>query len=236
MDLSTYVESVRAGVQSAASLADDHTKHVAEQLGSAVESASRLALIQALSDAAAEISTELAPGSVDVRMSGTEPSFVVTLPSSHDDVTMLMPESTEEPAETADPLAVDGDEQQARISLRLPQSVKEKVDEYANADGVSTNTWLLHRVLEALAERNHPGRGRGQQSWGPPGWGINIGNDGVRLNMPPTPPTPPMPPSFAGGFGFGDRGRDRGERGDRGDLGDRGRGRRDGGPVQGWVK
>lgn len=234
MDLSSYIESVRAGVQNAAALADDHTKQVAENLGTAVASASRLALLQAISDAAAEISTELAPGSVEVRMHGSEPTFVVSAPSSHDDVTMLLPEPDPE-ATTAEPTTTDpgdADEAQARVSLRLPQSVKEKVDVYADADGVSTNTWLLHRVLEALAERANPRRGRPGD-----GWGINIGDGGVRLNMPGPPPAP-LPP-FPPGFGFGDSGprrdrdRDRGrDRGDRNrDRGDRGHG-----SVQGWVR
>lgn len=262
MDLSSYVESVRAGVQNAAALADDHTKQVAEHLGTAVESSSRLALLQAISDAAAEISTELAPGSVEVRMRGSEPTFVISTPVSHGDpVTMLMPQDpslTEAAVETDEP--VDADEAQARVSLRLPQSVKEKVDQYADADGVSTNTWLLHRVLEVLAERANPRGG---------GWGVDIGPGRVRLSGPsaPTPPTPPSPPiSFPAGFPFGDRSesrddrRDRGnrsERGDRGrDRGDRGRDRGDHadrrsdrpqrddrgrddqgrGSVQGWVR
>lgn len=258
MDLSSYVESVRAGVQNAAALADDHTKQVAEHLGTAVESSSRLALLQAISDAAAEISTELAPGSVEVRMHGSEPTFVVATPTiSHSDpVTMLMPQdpSAAEPPFEGDE-SVDADEAQARVSLRLPQSVKEKVDQYADADGVSTNTWLLHRVLEVLAERANPRGG---------GWGVDIGPGRVRLSGPsaPTPPTPPTPPiSFPAGFPFGDRsesrgdrrdrsdrsergarGRDRGDRGrDRGDRADRPSNRpqrddRGRGSVQGWVR
>lgn len=226
MELTSYLDSVRAGVQNAAALADDHTKHVAEQLGAALESSSRLALLQALSDATGEISTELAPGSVEVRMSGADPTFVVNLPSvGHDDVTRLVPESADEQADpTTDPLGGDGDELQARISLRLPQSVKDKVDEFASADGVSTNTWLLHRIAEALADRSGPGRRRG--------WGIDIGHEGVRFNMP-DPPTPPHPPAFRMGLPpFGDRGA-RSER----DRQDRGRGEGGGrGTVQGWVR
>ena len=57
----------------AAALADDHTRHVAERLGSAIESSTRLALIQALSDAASTISAELAPSSVELRMAGSGP-------------------------------------------------------------------------------------------------------------------------------------------------------------------
>ncbi|SDS50561.1 Arc-like DNA binding domain-containing protein [Friedmanniella luteola] len=232
MELTPYVASVRRGVQDSAALADDHTRQVAERLGAGVEAATRLALLSALADAASEISVELAPGSVDLRMQGAEPTFVVTLPTpAPHDVTVLQPEDPT----VVDPLAADADadEQQARVSLRLPQSVKEKVDEYADAEGVSTNTWLLHRVLEALADRTRAGRGRGQ------GWGLNIGHDGVRLNVPPSVPVPPPP--FRPGFPLAEhdprpgRGRPEGDRSDRGRRGD---GPRDGGSgtVQGWVR
>lgn len=227
MDITNYVESVRAGIRNAAALGDDHTRQVAERLGVSVESVSRLALLQALADAAAEISVELAPGSVEMQMSGTEPVFVVALPPAEDaaDVTVLQTEGGASPGvEAGDP-----DDQQARVSLRLPQSVKEKVDEYADAEGISTNTWLLHRVLEGLAERTRRGSRRSM------GWGINIGNDGVRVNAPASVPVPPEPPVFRGGFPFGedddaDGGRRRPERGRPG--------RREGGsgPVQGWVR
>jgi Arc-like DNA binding domain len=227
MDITQYVTSMREGVRNAAALGDDHTRQVAERLGVSVESMSRLALLQALADAAAEISVELAPGSVEVRMSGAEPVFVVALPPAEDidDVTVLQTEDSAPPAaEGGDP-----DDQQARVSLRMPQSVKEKVDEYADAEGISTNTWLLHRVLEGLAERTRRGSRRKM------GWGINIGNDGVQVNVPPSVPVPPEPPVFRGGFLFGE---DEDADGSR-RRPNRGRaGRREGGtgPVQGWVR
>jgi len=232
MDITSYVETVRAGIRNAAALADDQTKQVADHLGSAVEASSRLALIQALGDAAAEITVDLAPGSVDLRITGTEPMFVVTLPTAAGDagVTTLMPAhgGPETSAAPPEPSAPEGEEQQARISLRLPQTIKDQVDEQAAADGVSTNTWLLHRVLEALADRGAGGRRSNR------GWGINIGMDGVRLNMPPT---PPLPPRFGPGFPFaadGPRpGRDTSGRSRRGDRGQQDPGS---GAVQGWVK
>ena len=229
MELTPYVDAVRRGVQDAAVLADDHTRQVAERLGAGVRSAARLALIEALADAASEISVELAPGSVDLRMQGAEPTFVVSLPPAPAaDVTVLQPGAEPTPV---DPSAADGDEQQARVSLRLPQSVKDKVDEHADAEGVSTNTWLLHRVLEALADRTGGGRPRGQ------GWGINIGHDGVRLNVPPSVPVPPPP--FRGFPGAEEeaRGDREGSGAGRPPLPGR-RGPRDGGsgPVQGWVR
>ena len=74
-------QTVRDGVTQAAALADDHTRQVAERLGGAIESSTRLALIPALSDAASTISAELAPSSVEVRMVGQDPEFVVSVPS-----------------------------------------------------------------------------------------------------------------------------------------------------------
>ena len=47
----------------------------------------------------------------------------------------------------------------ARISLRLPQSVKVKVDEIAAADGISTNAWLIRAVMDALAPAAIGGNG-----------------------------------------------------------------------------
>lgn len=228
MELTHYIDTVRSGVTDAAALADDHTREVAGRLGSAVASATRLALIAALTDASAEISTELAPGSVEVRMNGTEPTFVVTLPHPGDDQpTVLMPEADEDDEDET--VTVDEDEPQARISLRLPQSVKAKVDEYADAEGVSTNTWLLHRVLEALADRTGAKRR---------GFSFEAsGRDGGAFRFGPVPPMPPMPPMPPFPPGFGPRGgREaaadrRAERAARRQRPDRGSG-----SVQGWVR
>lgn len=220
MELTNYVTTVRTGVTDAAALADDHTRQVADRLGSAVESATRLALISALTDATAEISAEMAPGSVEVRMDGTEPTFVVNLLQHGDDQpTMLMPESDEAPEP---PLSVDDDEPQARLSLRLPQSVKARVDEYAAAEGVSTNTWLLHRVLEALADRSGTGRRGG-------GFSFEASDRDGTVRFGPLPPLPPNP--FPAGFPFGPGRTGRGER-------RRHRDEREGGSgsVQGWVQ
>ena len=93
MDLSPYIESVRTGVANASSLADEQTQQVANRLGTAIESSTRLALISALSDAAGTISAELAPSSVELRMVGSDPEFVVSLQTAETEPTLLMPES-----------------------------------------------------------------------------------------------------------------------------------------------
>lgn len=214
MELSPYIESVRAGVVNASSLADEQTQHVAQRLGTAIESSTRLALIQALSDAAGTISAELAPSSVELRMVGQDPEFVVSLQTGEAEPTLLMPEPESASEETAEA----EDEPVARITLRLPQSVKARVDEVASSEGISTNAWLIRAVMDALSER----------SGSRPEW--------------PQPPHPPMPPSPEMIFGlrssvFGPEG----PFGPGGPLGERLRRagreeRRSRGNVQGWVR
>src|SRR5215211_1680565 len=155
MDLSPYLESVRGGVAQASALADEHTQHIAERLGTAIEASTRLALIEALSDAAGTISAELAPSSVELRMVGQEPEFVVSVQTAEAEPTLLLPDP--EPGEEADTESPD-DEPVARITLRLPQSVKARVDEMASAEGISTNAWLIRAVMDALADRSGPRR------------------------------------------------------------------------------
>src|SRR5919112_2420317 len=155
MDLSSYVQTVRDGVTSAAALADDHTREVAERLGGSIESSTRLALISALSDATSSISAELAPSSVEVRMVGQDPELVVSVPHGDSEPTVLQAPREADPADEDVLVDVD-DEPVARISLRLPQSVKVKVDEVAAADGISTNAWLTPAVMDALAPSGRP--------------------------------------------------------------------------------
>jgi hypothetical protein len=224
MDLSPYIESVRTGVTNASSLADEQTQAVAERLGTAIESSTRLSLIQALSDAAATISAELAPSSVELRMVGTDPEFVVTVHSGEAEPTLLMPEPEAGSMEAGEPSITEAEEEPvARITLRLPQSVKVKVDEMASSEGISTNAWLIRAVMDALSER----------SGSRPEW--------------PQPPRPPMPPSpdviFRAGGPFSDHGvfGPEGPFGPGGVFGERLRRarreeRRSRGNVQGWVR
>jgi hypothetical protein len=178
MNLSPYLEGVRTGVQNAAALADENTQQVAYKLGTAVESATRLALISALSDAAGVISAELAPSSVELRMSGDDPEFVVTVSSPSGEPALLLPGAGSGEDVPADLSEADEDEPLSRISLRLPASVKARVDEQAAKDGISTNAWLVRAVMDALADQ------RAGATW-------------------PEPPPPPSPPHAGAFFGPG---------------------------------
>lgn len=225
MDLSPYLESVRSGIAQASALADEHTRHIAERLGTAIETATRLALIEALSDAAGNISAELAPSSVELRMVGPDPEFVVSVQTAEAEPTLLLPES--EPGEHArtDASSTEAeDEPVARVTLRLPQSVKTRVDEMASADGISTNAWLIRAIMDALADRGRP-----RPEWPLP----------PHPPMPASPlhpmviPTDPFGPHIVSGpqdrFGSGEVFHERPRKSGRA-------GRRAPGSVQGWVR
>jgi Ribbon-helix-helix protein, copG family len=233
MDLSPYIESVRTGVANASSLADEQTQHVAERLGTAIESSTRLALIQALSDAAGTISADLAPSSVELRMIGTDPEFVVTVQTGEAEPTLLMPGTEGASSEAGEPSSTETDEEPvARITLRLPQSVKARVDEMASSEGISTNAWLIRAVMDALSERSGS-----RAEWPQP----------PHPMQSPHAPQPPMPPSPNVVLGAGGPFLEHGVFGPEGPFGPGGvfgerlrRARREEkrsrGNVQGWVR
>src|SRR4029450_5826616 len=120
MDLSPYIESVRVGVVNASSLTDEQTQHVAHRLGTAIESSTRLALIPALSDATGTISAELAPPSVELRMVGNDPDFVVSVHTAEAEPTLLLSEPEPDGEATSEsPTSAAEEEPVARITLRL---------------------------------------------------------------------------------------------------------------------
>ena len=141
MDLQPYVDGVRheLGVAAAAGGAD--AQALADRLTAPLDSAIRLALLEALSDAASEITRELAPGSVDVRLRGREPEFVVTAGVDDEpEPVAVVPES-------------DDDSGTWRVTLRLPESLRSPVDAAARAEGLSVNAWLVRAVASALGGR-----------------------------------------------------------------------------------
>jgi hypothetical protein len=158
MDLAPYIDAVRDQLAATAETAGPQARELAERLAASLESATRLALLDALSSAASEITRDLAPGSVDVRLRGREPSFVVSLPppeTTADDA----PNWTDDPAPRP---AVDGDEPNlTRINLRLNQELKDRVEEAARGTGLSVNAWLVRAAAAAL-EPSHSARGGGR--------------------------------------------------------------------------
>src|SRR5437879_12820770 len=80
MDLTEYVERLRDELLAAAGAGGPRIRATAERLSAALDSAVRLVLLEALAAAAEEITGELAPGSVEVRLRGREPQFAVSAP------------------------------------------------------------------------------------------------------------------------------------------------------------
>src|SRR3954468_774904 len=141
MDLTPYLEMLRADLTAAAAPGGPDTIRAAEQLGYALESSARLALLEALSDAAAEITTRLADTGVEVRLRGREADLVVT-------------SSAPEPSPSLPPLAEGGD--LTRLTLRMPEALKAHVEQSAAAEGISVNAWLVRAVTAAATAAPTP--------------------------------------------------------------------------------
>ena len=139
MELGTYVTDLQRQLADAAANGADDTRAAAERVAAGLDAATRLVLLDALSAAVGEITRDLAPGSVDLRLRGRDVEFVVTQPTPETD-------SDERPTVTVD---LD-DASTSRTTLRLPDALKARVDEAAAADGLSVNTWLVRAVAAAL--------------------------------------------------------------------------------------
>ncbi|GAA3913034.1 hypothetical protein GCM10022244_23760 [Streptomyces gulbargensis] len=177
MDLNPYVAHLRQELAVAASAGGDEARELAERLTTPLESAVRLTLLNALSAASDEITRELAPGSVDVRLRGLDPEFVVTVPlapeapgAGPDERMVPVAPSVAPPA----PTAGEGEEggATARINFRLPAHLKARAEEAAGQEGLSVNAWLVRAVSAALDQGASPVR--------PPARAPRVGGDSYR--------------------------------------------------------
>ncbi|MFJ8696726.1 hypothetical protein [Streptomyces roseolilacinus] len=153
MDLTPYVDHLRQELAVAANAGGEEARALAERLTAPLESAARLTLLNALSAASDEITRELAPGSVDVRLRGLDPEFVVTAPPAPEALGEDAPEMAPPapPVAPVAPPAGEGDEGgTARINFRLPAHLKARVEEAAGQEGLSVNAWLVRAVSLAL--------------------------------------------------------------------------------------
>jgi predicted transcriptional regulator len=137
MELGQYVSDLQRQLVDVAENGTDDTRAVAERIAAGLEAAARLVLLDAISAAIGEITRDLAPGSVDLRLRGREVEFVVTQ------------SSTELDADDVPVVDLD-DASTSRTTLRLPDALKARVDEAAVADGLSVNTWLVRAIAAAL--------------------------------------------------------------------------------------
>jgi len=132
MNLTIVLEGLQEDLQGLAELGDERSAQVARRLGEALGSNLRLKLFDLLSQAAVELNSKLPFGHIEVRLAGQEPELVFV----------------DSPAESA-----GSEELSARISLRLPESLKSAVEKAADREGVSTNTWLVRAIARAAESR-----------------------------------------------------------------------------------
>jgi hypothetical protein len=179
MDLMPYVDELRRQLLVAAEAGDEETRVIAERLSAALEPAARLTLLDALAGAADEITRDLAPGSVEVRLRGRQTDFIVTSPD-FDDVSdgghSTSPERQggvgDDGGTLAAQLRADGEDGgTSRITLRLPDRLKPLVEEAARGEGLSVNAWLVLAVAASLdTGRRRPDTPARQVGRGFTGW------------------------------------------------------------------
>ncbi len=149
MELTPYVEALRRDLIATAAPGGHEVRRAADLLVGSVEASARLVLLEALTDATAEITTKLAESStepdvgphvaVEVRLRGREAQFVIVDVPASPPVTV---------AGSAVDVDVDGGEP-VRLTLRMPEALKESVERRASADGVSVNAWLVRAIAHA---------------------------------------------------------------------------------------
>jgi hypothetical protein len=137
MDLSPYLDSLRRDLAAAAAPAGEQVATTANLLSSALEASARLCFIEVLADATAEITAQLDGPIVEVRLRGRDADLVVT------------GSGAPEPAPAAPPLP-DGGGEQARLTLRLPETLKDAIEKAAAAENISVNSWLVRAAAQAL--------------------------------------------------------------------------------------
>ena len=134
MNLTIVLEGLQEDLQGLAELGDERSAQIARRLGEALGSNLRLKLLELLSQVALELSSKLPSGHVEVRLAGQEPELVFV-------------DSASESA------GIAGEELSARISLRLPESLKGAVEKAADREGLSTNAWLVRAIARAAESR-----------------------------------------------------------------------------------
>jgi hypothetical protein len=150
MDLAPFVDTLRRDLLATVDTSDPERAALAERLIAGLDAAVRLAMIDVLAAAAEELTADLAPGSVELRLRGREPQFVVTAAA---------PPEPPAPPPPPPPPGVEGDDvATARISLRLPDSLKARIEAAAAARGISVNSWLVGALLDAVDEWVGSGR------------------------------------------------------------------------------
>jgi hypothetical protein len=132
MQMAPHIEALQSDLAEIAALGDEATSQAAQRLSLALRSSVGLRMLDALTEAALELSAQIPTGHVEVRLAGQDPTLVFVA------------------EQEAEPPAAE-DDQSARITLRLPESLKARLDAAAAREGVSVNTWLVRALSRAVS-------------------------------------------------------------------------------------
>jgi hypothetical protein len=177
MELSPYLDALQRELHAAAAPGGAEVARTADLLSGALDAAARLCLLEALSDAAAEITSRLGTASVEVRLRGRDADFSVT-ELAEPVATSNWPPPPPPPPGSPGPFGPQGpfgapnppappappdSGDLARITLRLPEPLKAQVEQAAAAEGISVNAWLVRAIAGAVAGSGpvQPSHGRG---------------------------------------------------------------------------
>jgi len=144
MQLTPYLEAIARDLDRATALADDSTRELTQRVVSVLEPGLRLAMVQLLSDGAAQLTAELGGPVVTIRMEGREPSWHI----ARDDSPSASPTSSEP----------DDDEGTARITVRIPEALKRRSESAAQSSGQSLNTWIIQALRRATSSEHTTNR------------------------------------------------------------------------------
>jgi hypothetical protein len=145
MKMSVVVDGLRSDVISVGELGDDTVAEVADRIAEVLGRSIPSRILDLLSEVAAELSAELPDGRVEIRVAG-------------DDVDLAYVEDAAAGTAGSD-VEGDGDrdrdrDMSARITLRLSESLKTRVEEGAARQGISVNAFIV-RTLEHGASGEH---------------------------------------------------------------------------------
>src|SRR5919198_1392825 len=148
MNVAAYVEALQQDLANVAGIGDEAVAEAARRIAAALEPSLRLRLLDAVGEAAAELTNQLPDGHVEVRVSAGEPELVYV-------------------PDPGAPAPTGLEDLSARITLRLPETLKTIVDAAAQEAGVSANTWLLQQITRSAdpKRRTHKG-GRRMTGYG----------------------------------------------------------------------
>jgi hypothetical protein len=138
MDIERHVQAIQADLAAAAALGDEAVAEAAQRLAAAVGSSLQLRLLDVLTDATLSLNGQLQSGHVEVRLAGRDPDLVLVDDSGGED-------------EASAP--TPGDDLSARITLRLPESLKAQIETASGSEGVSANAWIFRALSRALEPR-----------------------------------------------------------------------------------